>query len=36
MFYFIHSETFFSLGRNEGYMIKNVYWSSLKVIVVLI
>jgi len=26
------SETFFILRRTEKYMIKNVYWSSYKVI----
>jgi len=36
MFYFIYSETFLSLGKNEENMIKNVYWSSCKVIVILI
>jgi hypothetical protein len=36
MFYFIYSETFLSLGRNEEDTIKNVYWSSCKVIVILI
>jgi len=36
MFYFIYSETFLSLGKNEGDMINNVYWSICKVIIILI